>query len=66
MHEHYAPGADTGTDMLRHAGEEGGVVVRGRIELTIGGEMPGARSRGRVLLHQRDPAPIPQPRQRAL
>ena len=32
------PGADTGTDMLRHAGEEGGVVVRGRIELTVGGE----------------------------
>jgi transcriptional regulator with XRE-family HTH domain len=38
MHEHYAPGADTGTDMLRHAGEEGGVIVRGRIELTIGGD----------------------------
>jgi transcriptional regulator with XRE-family HTH domain len=38
MHEKYAPGADTGTDMLRHAGEEGGVVVRGRIELTVGGE----------------------------
>lgn len=38
MHERYAPGADTGTDMIRHAGEEGGVVVRGRIELTIGGE----------------------------
>jgi len=38
LHEKYAPGADTGTDMLRHAGEEGGVVVRGRIELTIGGE----------------------------
>ena len=38
MHEHYAPGADTGADMLRHEGEEGGVVVRGRIELTIGGE----------------------------
>jgi transcriptional regulator with XRE-family HTH domain len=38
MHERYAPGADTGADMLRHEGEEGGVVVRGRIELTIGGE----------------------------
>jgi len=38
MHERYAPGADTGTDMLRHAGEEGGVIVRGRIELTVGGE----------------------------
>ena len=38
MHERYAPGADTGADMLRHDGEEGGVVVRGRIELTVGGD----------------------------
>ena len=38
MHERYVPGADTGADMLRHQGEEGGVVVRGRIELSIGGE----------------------------
>jgi transcriptional regulator with XRE-family HTH domain len=38
MHERYAPGADTGADMLRHDGEEGGVVVRGRIELTVGSE----------------------------
>lgn len=38
MHERYAVGADTGADMLKHAGEEGGVVVRGRIELTVGGE----------------------------
>jgi transcriptional regulator with XRE-family HTH domain len=38
MHERYDPGADTGADMLRHEGEEGGVVVRGRIELTVGGE----------------------------
>jgi len=38
MHERYAPGADTGADMLRHEGEEGGVVVRGRVELTIGAD----------------------------
>ena len=38
MHERYAPGADTGAEMLRHEGEEGGVVVTGRIELTVGGE----------------------------
>ena len=38
MHERSAPGADTGADMLRHDGEEGGVVVRGRIELTVGGD----------------------------
>ena len=37
MHEVYAPGADTGEDMLTHDGEEGGVVVRGQIEVTVGG-----------------------------
>lgn len=37
LHEIYAPGADTGPDMLVHEGEEGGMVVRGEIELTVGG-----------------------------
>ena len=36
LYERYAPGADTGPDMLSHPGEEGGVVVRGRIEVTVG------------------------------
>ncbi len=38
LRERYAPGADTGEEMLAHKGEEGGVVVRGRIELTVGKE----------------------------
>jgi transcriptional regulator with XRE-family HTH domain len=38
LHERYAPNADTGEEMLAHAGEEGGVVVRGQMELTVGGE----------------------------
>jgi transcriptional regulator with XRE-family HTH domain len=36
LHEHLAPGADTGPTALSHAGEEGGVVIRGRVELTVG------------------------------
>jgi transcriptional regulator with XRE-family HTH domain len=36
LHARYAPGADTGPEMLAHAGEEGGVVVRGRVEVTVG------------------------------
>lgn len=36
LHERYAPGADTGPQMLRHEAEEGGVVVRGRLEITVG------------------------------
>lgn len=38
LHERYAAGADTGEEMLTHAGEEGGVIVKGKIELTVGGE----------------------------
>jgi mannose-6-phosphate isomerase-like protein (cupin superfamily) len=38
MHERYRPKADTGSDMLSHKGEEGGVVVAGRIELTVGAQ----------------------------
>lgn len=38
MHERYRPKADTGADMLSHTGEEGGVVVAGSIELTVGGQ----------------------------
>jgi transcriptional regulator with XRE-family HTH domain len=37
LHERYAAGAATGEEMLAHRGEESGVVVRGRIELTVSG-----------------------------
>ncbi|HTY95151.1 MAG TPA: cupin domain-containing protein [Steroidobacteraceae bacterium] len=37
LHQRYAAGAVTGDEMLAHRGEEGGIVMRGRIELTIGG-----------------------------
>jgi transcriptional regulator with XRE-family HTH domain len=38
LHERYAPGADTGKALYRHAAEEGGVVVSGSIEITVGSE----------------------------
>jgi transcriptional regulator with XRE-family HTH domain len=38
LHERYEPDAATGEDMLSHRGEEGGVVVRGSVELTVGGQ----------------------------
>jgi transcriptional regulator with XRE-family HTH domain len=38
LHERYAPNADTGEEMLTRAGEQGGVIVKGKIELTVGGE----------------------------
>jgi transcriptional regulator with XRE-family HTH domain len=37
LHERYAAGAATGEEMLAHRGEQAGVVIRGRIELSVGG-----------------------------
>ncbi|BDG02485.1 cupin domain-containing protein [Anaeromyxobacter oryzae] len=36
IHERLMPGADTGSEMLRHEAEEGGIVIRGEMELTVG------------------------------
>jgi transcriptional regulator with XRE-family HTH domain len=38
LHERYQPGADTGKLALEHTGEEGGVVIRGRLEVTVSGK----------------------------
>lgn len=39
LHERYAPGADTGPEMLRHDAEEGGIVISGVIEVTVGDQV---------------------------
>lgn len=36
LHERYDPGADTGASMLEHGGSEGGVVISGELEVTVG------------------------------
>ena len=36
LREVMPPGSDTGDSMLAHDGEEGGVVISGRVEITIG------------------------------
>jgi transcriptional regulator with XRE-family HTH domain len=38
LHEHIEVGADSGVEMLTHESEEGGVIIRGTIELTVGKE----------------------------
>ncbi|WGW03732.1 cupin domain-containing protein [Tropicibacter oceani] len=35
LHEHYPPGTDTGPDLMSHDGEEAGIVVSGKIEITV-------------------------------
>ncbi len=37
--ECYEPGADTGTELMEHEGEEAGTVIEGKVELTVGGEV---------------------------
>ena len=36
LHERYAPGADTGATMLEHPSCEGGIVISGVLEVTVG------------------------------
>ena len=36
LHERYMPQSDTGDGMLGHPGEEGGIVLKGQIEITVG------------------------------
>lgn len=35
LYERYEPGADTGQSMLSHDAEEGGVILQGRLEITV-------------------------------
>ena len=37
LHERYSAGAATGEEMLAHRGEESGIIIKGRVELTVGG-----------------------------
>ncbi|MDN3720607.1 helix-turn-helix domain-containing protein [Roseibium salinum] len=55
LKECYQPGTDTGKVPLVHDGEEGGIVLSGRLEVTVGDERknPGA---GRCLLFRKPPA----------
>lgn len=39
LYEVYPPGEDTGPELLSHDGEEGGIVVSGALEVTVGGEV---------------------------
>ena len=38
LSETYPPGADTGEEMLVHEGEEAGILIEGRLELSVGSQ----------------------------
>ena len=39
LYERYEPGADTGAQMLEHVSHEGGVVIAGEVEVTVGDQV---------------------------
>lgn len=55
LHEHYAPGADTGESMLEHESEEGGIILQGEIELTVGEQTAVLRAGDAYLFDSRQP-----------
>lgn len=44
LREYYPPNGDTGELMLVHQGEEGGIVIHGEIEVTVGDEIAVLRA----------------------
>ena len=55
LHERYAPGADTGESMLEHQSHEGGVVISGELEVTVGGDVRVLKAGDAYLFDSRVP-----------
>ncbi|WP_193143123.1 MULTISPECIES: cupin domain-containing protein [unclassified Meridianimarinicoccus] len=55
LHETYEPGADTGEDMLEHVSTEGGIVVSGEIELTVGDRVAVLKAGDSYLFNSQEP-----------
>ncbi|SIO50790.1 transcriptional regulator, XRE family with cupin sensor [Rhodovulum sp. ES.010] len=55
LHETYEPGADTGADMLSHPASEGGVVVSGELEVTVGNHTKVLKAGDAYLFHSHEP-----------
>ncbi len=55
LHETYEPGADTGPDMLSHPASEGGVVVSGQLEVTVGEKVRELKAGDAYLFHSQEP-----------
>lgn len=55
LHERYEPGADTGPSMLKHDSHEGGVVISGELELTVGNQVRILQPGDAYLFDSREP-----------
>ncbi len=55
LHEVYEPGADTGETMLEHDASEGGVVISGEIEVTVGSQVRVLKAGDAFLFSSRKP-----------
>ena len=55
LFETYAPGADTGQSMLSHEAEEGGVILQGRLEITVGDQVKTLATGDAYLFNSRLP-----------
>lgn len=54
LHETYAPGADTG-DAFSHSAQEGGLVIRGAVEVTVAGRTSVLRPGDGYYFDSREP-----------
>ena len=55
LHERYDPGADTGATMIEHDANEGGIVVSGEIEVTVGTQIRVLKAGDAYLFNSREP-----------
>ena len=55
LYERYRPGADTGQSMLSHNAEEGGIILSGRLELTVGEQVQTLSAGDAYLFNSRIP-----------
>lgn len=55
LHERYEAGADTGASMIEHEANEGGIVIAGEVEITVGDEIRVLKAGDAYLFNSREP-----------
>lgn len=55
FHERYEPGADTGASMISHEASEGGFVITGEVEVTVGEQVRVLKAGDGFLFNSREP-----------